>query len=77
MAGCQGIQQGPRVLIIAIALATTIAAVAQAQTLRCRLRQPRRISPRPSVGRRRSHSRPWLFLPPMSVKAQCPPLPSS
>ena len=32
MAGCQGIQQGPRVLIIAIALAAAIAAAAQAQT---------------------------------------------
>ncbi len=32
MAGCQGIQQGPRVLIIAIALAVAIAASAQAQT---------------------------------------------
>ena len=32
MAGSQGIQQGPRVLIIAIALAAAIAAAAQAQT---------------------------------------------
>ena len=32
MAGSQGIQQGPRVLIMAIALAAAIAAAAQAQT---------------------------------------------
>ena len=43
MAGSQGIQQGPRVLIIAIALAVAFAASVQAQT-------PSLPNPTPPVG---------------------------
>ena len=82
MAGSQGIQQGPRVLIIAIALAAAIAAAAQAQTPS--LPSPTAPSDFASVaGGPETFVQPTfaqptgLFLPTMPVKALRRRLPSS
>ena len=76
MAGSQEIQQGPRVLIIAIAAGRSPLRP-MPRLLRCRARHLPRISPRSSVGRRRSPSRPGLFPPTMPVKALRRRLPAS
>ena len=82
MAGSQGIQQGPRVLIIAIALAAAIAAAAQAQTPS--LPSPTAPSDFASVvGGPATFAQPTfaqptgLFLPTMPVEALRRRLPSS